>query len=118
MSKTLMTLLYVLLSFDSFWFSEFFFQHEEITKNEVLIVSRCRKVLDGVTNDLLTPNELIGHLLSPNPHFRHFAEDNRLFRIYRGYQNMSENEWVRSLNSITHYVRWFFFKIYVYRDKF
>ena len=83
MSKMVMTLMYVLLSFDSFPFSEIFFQHEEITKNEALIVSRCRKVLDGVTNDLLTPNELIGHLLSPDPHFRHFAEDDGLFRIVR-----------------------------------
>ena len=43
----------------------------------------------------IAPKELLANLCAPQAHYRHNAEDQAFGRIIRGYENVSDQRWVR-----------------------
>jgi hypothetical protein len=64
------------------------------SKDEQTIVNRSRCIVDKVSKGPLRPREVIDCLLMPEARFRHVAEDIALGRIFRGYKNVTVDEWV------------------------
>jgi hypothetical protein len=67
---------------------------ESLNKDECLIISRCQNIVACGAKGLVKPMELVDALLAPDARFRHIAEDVGLGRIYRGYDNVSDDHWV------------------------
>ena len=83
------------LRFTTSYSTTFFLVKESgLNKNEETIALRCQFVVAESSKGPLNPSELIDSLLIPEPRFRHVAEDLGLCRVFRGYENVTDIEWV------------------------
>jgi hypothetical protein len=65
-----------------------------LDKNQMLTISRCQAIIACTMKGMIEPAELVHTLLTPDVRFRHIAEEGALGRIYRAYNNVSDNDWV------------------------